>query len=69
VAVISATTGVIAFQEQGAASTLAAAYKTRSADITGFAGQTILVVIQAADNATDSLVEAAVDNVVVIRQP
>jgi hypothetical protein len=69
VAVISSTTGAIVFQELGTASTLAAAYKTQSADIGSFAGQTILIVMQAADNATDSLAEAAVDNVVIFRQP
>jgi subtilisin family serine protease len=64
----SATSGQV-FQELGAATTLAASYKTPSVDISSFAGQQIRILIQAADAATGSLVEAAVDNVVITQQP
>ena len=63
----SATSGQV-FQELGAATTLAASYKTPSVDISSFAGQQIRILIQAADAATGSLVEAAVDNVVITQQ-
>jgi subtilisin family serine protease len=63
----SATTGLI-FQELGAAATLAAAYKTQSIDIGRFAGQTVHILIQAADGSKGSLVEAAVDDVTITQQ-
>src|SRR5262249_41833605 len=53
------------YQELGAATTDAASFSTRSVNISGFAGQTIRILIQAADAATGSLVEAAVDNVTI----
>ena len=56
------------FQELGAPATLAAAYKTQSIDLSGFAGQTVHILIQAADGSKGSLVEAAVDNVAVTQQ-
>jgi subtilisin family serine protease len=59
----------VVFQEVGAANTDAASYATATADITGFAGQTIRILVQAADAATGSLIEASVDNVVVTQQP
>jgi Subtilase family/Peptidase inhibitor I9 len=62
----SGTTQV--FQELGAATTLAAAYKTRSVNISSFAGQTVRILIQAADASTGSLVEAAVDDVTITQQ-
>jgi aminopeptidase S len=37
-------------------------------NISSFAGQTIRILIQAADASTASLVEAAVDNVTITRQ-
>jgi hypothetical protein len=56
------------FQELGAAVTDAASYTTRSVDISSFAGQSIRILIQAADASTGSLVEAAVDNVTITQQ-
>jgi subtilisin family serine protease len=56
------------FQELGAATTDAASYSTRSVDISSFAGQSIRILIQAADASTGSLVEAAVDNVTITQQ-
>jgi subtilisin family serine protease len=63
----SATTEQV-FQELGAATTLPAAYKTPSIDISRFAGQTVHILIQAADGARGSLVEAAVDDVMITQQ-
>jgi Subtilase family/Peptidase inhibitor I9 len=63
----SATTGLV-YQELGAATTLAAAYKTQSIDIGSFAGQTVHILIQAADGSNGSLVEAAVDDVTITQQ-
>ena len=56
------------FQELGSAANDAAAYSTQSVNISSFAGQSIRILIQAADAATGSLVEAAVDNVTVTQQ-
>ena len=56
------------FQELGSAATDAAAYSTQSVNISSFAGQSIRILIQAADASTGSLVEAAVDNVTVTQQ-
>jgi subtilase family protein len=62
----SGFTGV--FQELGAATNLAAAYKTQTLNISSFAGQTVRILIQAADRTPGSLVEAAVDNVSIVQQ-
>jgi hypothetical protein len=56
------------FQESGAATTDAASFTTQSVNISSFAGQTIRILIQAADASTGSLVEAAVDNVTITQQ-
>jgi extracellular elastinolytic metalloproteinase len=57
------------FQELGAADDDDAAYVTTSAiNLSAFAGQTIRIRFQAADAATASLVEAAVDDVRITRQ-
>jgi hypothetical protein len=63
----SATTTV--FQELGSATVDAAAWGSRSVSLAAFAGQTIRIRIEAADAATGSLVEAAVDDVRVTHQP
>jgi aminopeptidase S len=41
----------------------AAAWATFNANLNSFAGQTVYILIEASDNASGSLVEAAVDNV------
>jgi aminopeptidase S len=64
----SSSTGQV-FQELGAATTLAASYKTRSVNISSFAGQQVRILVQAADAATGSLVEASLDNVAITQQP
>jgi aminopeptidase S len=55
-------------QELGTAANDAAAWTTQSVDISAFAGQSIRIVITAADNAGGSLVEAGVDDVVITRR-
>ncbi|HEV8254377.1 MAG TPA: zinc carboxypeptidase, partial [Vicinamibacteria bacterium] len=62
----SGTTQV--FQELGAATTDVASFTTQSVNISSFAGQTVRILIQAADASTGSLVEAAVDNVTITQQ-
>ena len=41
---------------------------TRTVNLTSFAGQTIRIRFEAADNATGSLVEAGVDTVTITRR-
>jgi len=68
VTIVGSSTSGQVYQELGAATTLGAAYKTRSVDISSFAGQQVRILIQAADASTGSLVEAAVDNVAITQQ-
>jgi glucose/arabinose dehydrogenase len=56
------------FQELGAAVNDAGAWTTQSVNLSAFAGQTIRIRFEAADNAPGSLVEAGVDSVFVRRQ-
>jgi leucyl aminopeptidase len=65
--VVGATTTQV-LQRLGAATDVDAAWTTSSANISAFAGQTIRIRIEAADAGTASLVEAAVDDVVITRQ-
>ncbi|MGN9776710.1 M20/M25/M40 family metallo-hydrolase [Micromonospora sp. H33] len=57
------TSTVTALNATGAASNRAAAWQTGSADISALRGQTVRIVIDAADASGASLVEAAVDDV------
>jgi hypothetical protein len=68
VMIVDPATTELVFEELGTATTLAAAYKTQSVDISRFAGQKITMLIQAADASPGSLVEAAVDNVTITQQ-
>ena len=68
VSIVGASGTTQVFQELGSAANDAAAYSTQSVNISSFAGQSIRILIQAADAATGSLVEAAVDNVTVTQQ-
>ncbi|MBB6473801.1 M28 family peptidase [Sphaerisporangium rubeum] len=58
---------VVVLNQAGAASNRDGAWSTASADISSLAGQTVRVVIDAADASTASLVEAGVDDVRVTR--
>ncbi|HEU4728978.1 MAG TPA: extracellular metalloproteinase [Kofleriaceae bacterium] len=52
----------------GAATNVAANFTTQTFNLSAFAGQTVRLVISAADNGTGSLVEAAVDDVLITNQ-
>lgn len=67
VKVVGGTTATV-FQQAGAASDRDGAWSTATADISAFAGQTVRVLVEAADAATASLVEAGVDDVKITRQ-
>ncbi|MBG0562539.1 M28 family metallopeptidase [Actinoplanes aureus] len=65
--VVSGTTTTTVLSLTGAASNRAAAWATASASLSGYAGQTIRIQVEAADAGTASLVEAAVDNLRITR--
>jgi hypothetical protein len=67
VRVIGATS-VTLLQELGAADNDNAVWTTGTADLSAFAGQTVRLLIEAADTAGASLVEAAVDDVRITQQ-
>ncbi|MEV0348967.1 M28 family peptidase [Nonomuraea sp. NPDC050680] len=66
VRVVGSTSSTV-FQQLGAASNRDAAWSTATADISAFAGQSVRVVIEAADASGASLVEAGVDDVKITR--
>ncbi|WP_131740507.1 M28 family peptidase [Actinomadura roseirufa] len=49
--------------EKGAAANRAGAWQTQTADISAYAGQSVRIVVEAADNGTNSLVEAGLDDI------
>lgn len=61
VSVVGSTTSQV-FQELGAGNDDDAVWATHSANISSFAGQTVRILIEAADAASGSLVEAAIDD-------
>jgi aminopeptidase S len=67
VSVVVGTTATTVFNQNGAASNRAGAWGTASVNISGFAGQTVRLRVEAADAATASLIEAGVDNVTITR--
>jgi hypothetical protein len=67
VRIVGATTQTV-IQELGSTADDDAAFITQAADISAFAGQTIRILIEASDAAGASLVEAAVDDVLITRQ-
>jgi carboxypeptidase T len=64
VRVVGSTSSTV-FAEAGGASNDDAVWASRTVSLNAFAGQTVRVVVEAADAGPASLVEAAVDNVVV----
>lgn len=68
VKVVGSTTSTV-LQELGSTANDDAAWATSSVNISSFAGQTVRILIEAADASTASLVEAAVDDVKVVQQP
>ncbi|MCI0582010.1 MAG: zinc carboxypeptidase, partial [Chloroflexi bacterium] len=62
------TTTTTVLEELNAANDDDAVWATHSANVSSFAGQTVRIVIEAADASTASLVEAAVDDVRITQQ-
>ena len=62
VSVVGNTTSIV-FEELGAADIDGASWATATANLNSFAGQTVYILIEAADGGSGSLVEAAVDDV------
>jgi len=60
-------TDAVVIEQLGGPTVAAAAYQKRTVDISAFAGQTVHLVIEAADLAGASLVEAAVDDLQISR--
>jgi hypothetical protein len=67
VSVVSGTTTTQVFQQLGAASNRPGTFATATVSLNAFAGQTVRLLIAAADADTGSLIEAAVDDVKVTR--
>jgi len=67
VSVVGSSTSVV-FQRLGAAADVDAAWATASASLNSFSGQTVRILIEAADAATASLVEAGIDDVRITQQ-
>jgi len=68
VQVVGTTTSTV-LQELGSTANDDAAWATSSVNISSFAGQTVRILVSAADASTASLVEAAVDDVKIVQQP
>jgi subtilisin family serine protease len=67
VQVVGSTTLTV-LNRTGTAAQVNGAFSTTTANISQFAGQTVRILIQAADNGTGSLIEAGVDDVRITRQ-
>jgi hypothetical protein len=67
VRVVGSTSSLV-FEELGAGNDDDAVWATHSVNISSFAGQTVRILIEAADASTASLVEAAVDDVRIVQQ-
>ena len=65
---IVGTTTTTVFEELGAANDDDAAWATATISLNSYAGQTIRVLVEAADASTASLVEAAIDDVRITQQ-
>jgi aminopeptidase S len=66
VRVVAGSTTTV-FSQAGAAGDRAAAWQTAAVDLSAYAGQSIRLQVEAADTATASLVEEAVDDVRIVR--
>ena len=65
---IVGTTQASVFQELGDTNDDDGVWATATVDLSAFAGQTIRILVEAADAANASLVEAAIDDVKIVRQ-
>jgi hypothetical protein len=63
VSVVRGAVTTVVFTQLGAASDRDAAWATASVDLTPYAGQSVQILVEAADASTASLVEAGVDDV------
>ena len=63
---VEGTTSSVVFEELGAAQNDDGVWALENADISAFGGQAVHILVAAADEATESLVEAAIDDVLVI---
>ena len=68
VRVLSGSTSTVVYESRGAAVNVNGAWGARTVSLSAFAGQTVRLVVEAADLSTASLVEAGVDDVRVTRQ-
>ena len=68
VRVLSGSTSTVVYQALGSATNVNGAWGARTASLSAFAGQTVRIVVEAADASGASLVEAGVDDVRVTRQ-
>ena len=68
VSIVSGATTTTVFQRLGAAADVDGAWASTSVSLNAFAGQTVIIRIEAADAATASLVEAGIDDVRITRQ-
>jgi hypothetical protein len=60
------TTSSMVFEELGAATNDDGVWSINNVSINEFAGQTVFLLIEAADEGSDSLVEAAIDDVIIV---
>src|SRR6185436_17595793 len=60
-------TRTVVLNRLGAAANVSAVWTTTTVDISAFAGQTIRILVQAADNAGNSIMEAGIDDVRITR--
>lgn len=67
VSVVGTTTSVV-FQRLGSAINVNGAWATATASLNGFAGQTVRLLIEAADADTASLIEAGIDDLRIMQQ-
>ncbi|MFF0311474.1 M4 family metallopeptidase [Streptosporangium sp. NPDC004379] len=63
----SGTSSTLVFQQLGAPAVRPGAWQTATVDLSAYAGKPVRLLFEAADNATPSLIEAAVDNVRITR--
>jgi trimeric autotransporter adhesin len=61
-------TSVVVLSRPGVSVNRAGAWTTTTADISAFAGQTVRILVEAADNGSGSLIEAGIDDVTITGQ-
>jgi extracellular elastinolytic metalloproteinase len=66
--IVVGNTSSVVFQRLGAATNVNGAWATATASLNSFAGQTVRILVEAADAGTASLVEAGIDDVRITQQ-